>query len=134
MREGGRITGLSGGENEGEGPAVRVGCEMNLRAQPAAGPADGMVVRFACRGHSLRGPGRVLVSAPETAQFRSSSASPRAMSAVNTVHLREEQQNAVKSMVVTEADGRLLFCSPAGPASCADITHARQLGPVRQVM
>ncbi|SEG85604.1 DDE superfamily endonuclease [Actinacidiphila yanglinensis] len=33
-------------------------------------------------------------------------------------------------MVVTDADGRLLFCSPAEPASCADITHARKLGLV----
>ncbi|MGW3622266.1 transposase family protein [Streptomyces sp. NPDC000880] len=36
----------------------------------------------------------------------------------------KNKQNAVKSMVVTDADGRLLFCSPAQPASCADITHA----------
>lgn len=42
----------------------------------------------------------------------------------------KNKQNAVKSMVVTNADGRLLFCSPAEPASCADITHARQLGLV----
>ncbi|MFE7929873.1 transposase family protein [Streptomyces sp. NPDC057456] len=34
-------------------------------------------------------------------------------------------------MVVTDTDGRLLFCSPAEPASCADITHARQLGLVK---
>ncbi|MEU0955885.1 transposase family protein [Streptomyces niveus] len=40
----------------------------------------------------------------------------------------KNKQNAVKSMVVTDADGRLLFCSPAEPASCANITHARQLG------
>ncbi|MFE7581074.1 transposase family protein [Streptomyces gardneri] len=43
----------------------------------------------------------------------------------------KNKQNAVKSMVVTDADGRLLFCSPAQPASCADITHARQLGLVK---
>jgi hypothetical protein len=43
----------------------------------------------------------------------------------------KNKQNAVKSMVVTDADGRLLFCSPAEPASCADITHARQLGLVK---
>ncbi|MEU1276445.1 hypothetical protein [Streptomyces sp. NPDC005799] len=30
-------------------------------------------------------------------------------------------------MVLTDADGRLLYCSPAEPASCADITHARKL-------
>ncbi|MFE7587749.1 transposase family protein [Streptomyces gardneri] len=43
----------------------------------------------------------------------------------------KNKQNAVKSMVVTDAVGRLLFCSPAEPASCADITHARQLGLVK---
>ncbi|MCX4546603.1 transposase family protein [Streptomyces sp. NBC_01565] len=43
----------------------------------------------------------------------------------------KNKQNAVKFMVVTDAGGRLLFCSPAQPASCADITHARQLGLVR---
>lgn len=42
----------------------------------------------------------------------------------------KNKQNAVKSMVVTDAEGRLLFCSPAEPASCADITHARKLGLV----
>lgn len=31
-------------------------------------------------------------------------------------------------MVVTDSEGRLLWCGPARPASCADITHARQLG------
>jgi hypothetical protein len=34
-------------------------------------------------------------------------------------------------MAVTEADGRPLCCSPAQPASCTDITHARQLGLVK---
>ncbi len=29
----------------------------------------------------------------------------------------KNKQNAVKSMVVTDAEGRLLFCSPAEPAS-----------------
>ncbi|KFK88083.1 transposase [Streptomyces sp. JS01] len=42
----------------------------------------------------------------------------------------KNKQNAVKSMVVTDAEGRLLFCSSAEPASCADITHARKLGLV----
>ncbi|MGA5207351.1 transposase family protein [Streptomyces variegatus] len=37
------------------------------------------------------------------------------------------KQNAVKSMVLTDAEGRVLFCSPARPGSCADITQARQL-------
>ncbi|MFF0561826.1 transposase family protein [Streptomyces sp. NPDC004266] len=43
----------------------------------------------------------------------------------------KNQQNAVKSMIFTDGDGRLLFCSPTTPGSCADITHARQLGLVR---
>ncbi|MEW2463362.1 transposase family protein [Streptomyces massasporeus] len=34
-------------------------------------------------------------------------------------------------MVVTDSEGRVLWCSPARPASCADITHARQLGLVK---
>ncbi|MGW7256526.1 transposase family protein [Streptomyces sp. NPDC054834] len=42
----------------------------------------------------------------------------------------KNKQNAVKSMVVTDDEGRVLFCSPTRPASCADITHARQLGLV----
>jgi hypothetical protein len=41
------------------------------------------------------------------------------------------KQNAVKSMVVTDGDGRVLFCSPTRPGSCADFTHARQLGLVK---
>jgi hypothetical protein len=43
----------------------------------------------------------------------------------------KNKQNAVKSMVVTDAEGQLLFCSPAEPASGADITHARKLGLVK---
>ncbi|MFI9833733.1 transposase family protein [Streptomyces sp. NPDC051913] len=43
----------------------------------------------------------------------------------------KNKQNAVKSMVMSDADGRVVFCSPAEPASCADITHARQLGLVK---
>ncbi|MGV9350222.1 transposase family protein, partial [Streptomyces spiralis] len=43
----------------------------------------------------------------------------------------KSKQNAVKTMVVTDGDGRVLFCSPAQYGSCADITHARQLGLVR---
>ncbi|MDQ1018930.1 hypothetical protein QFZ43_005479 [Streptomyces afghaniensis] len=31
-------------------------------------------------------------------------------------------------MVLTDAEGRVLFCSPVRPGSCADITQARQLG------
>ncbi|WP_240502993.1 transposase [Streptomyces prasinopilosus] len=40
------------------------------------------------------------------------------------------KQNAVKTMVVTDGDGRVFFCSPTKPGSCADITHARRLGLV----
>ncbi|MGW9447447.1 transposase family protein [Streptomyces sp. NPDC055632] len=43
----------------------------------------------------------------------------------------KSKQNAVKTMVVTDKDGRVLFCSPAKPGSCADITHARRLGLVK---
>ncbi|WP_312866428.1 transposase family protein [Streptomyces boluensis] len=43
----------------------------------------------------------------------------------------KNKQNAVKSMVVTDGEGRVLWCSAARPASCADITHARQLGLVK---
>ncbi|MEU3861050.1 transposase family protein [Streptomyces sp. NPDC028722] len=43
----------------------------------------------------------------------------------------ENKQNAAKTMVVTGGDGRVLFCSPIMPGSCADITHGRQLGLVK---
>ncbi|WP_243762185.1 transposase family protein [Streptomyces sp. Tu 3180] len=43
----------------------------------------------------------------------------------------KNKQNAVKTMVVTDGGGRVLFCSPTRPGSCADITHARQLGLVK---
>ncbi|MFE9500541.1 transposase family protein [Streptomyces collinus] len=43
----------------------------------------------------------------------------------------KNKQNAVKAMVVTDGEGRVLWCSPVRPASCADITHARQLGLVK---
>ncbi|MFJ8450451.1 transposase family protein [[Kitasatospora] papulosa] len=43
----------------------------------------------------------------------------------------KNKQNAVKTMVLTDQNGRVLFCSPARPASCADITHARQSGLVK---
>ncbi|MGW2588512.1 transposase family protein, partial [Streptomyces virginiae] len=46
----------------------------------------------------------------------------------------KNKQNAVKAMVLTHAKGRMLFCSPAGPASCADITHTRQLGLVKHLV
>jgi hypothetical protein len=54
--EGGCITGLAGSENEGEGPAASIGREVDLGGQPAAGPADGVVGRFAGRGPLLRAP------------------------------------------------------------------------------
>ncbi|CAL9314923.1 hypothetical protein [Streptomyces sp. SudanB52_2052] len=34
----------------------------------------------------------------------------------------KSKQNAVKSMVVTDGDGRVLFCSPTRPGSRAGIT------------
>ncbi|MEU6481076.1 transposase family protein [Streptomyces sp. NPDC047017] len=37
------------------------------------------------------------------------------------------KQNAIKSMVVTDGEGRVLWCSPTRPASCADITQDCQL-------
>ncbi|WP_199828477.1 transposase family protein [Streptomyces sp. WM6372] len=37
-------------------------------------------------------------------------------------------------MVLTDSAGRLLFCSPAQPGRCADITHARQLGLVKHLV
>ncbi|BDM74787.1 hypothetical protein HEK616_82740 (plasmid) [Streptomyces nigrescens] len=56
VRESGCVTSLSGGENEREGPAAGICDEMNLRAQPAAGPAYGMVGRFSGWGPFLRAP------------------------------------------------------------------------------
>ncbi|MFC7994484.1 transposase family protein [Streptomyces pilosus] len=43
----------------------------------------------------------------------------------------KSKQNAIKTMVVTDSDGRVLCCSPAQPGSCADITRTRQLGLVK---
>ncbi|WP_242484350.1 transposase [Streptomyces sp. NE5-10] len=43
----------------------------------------------------------------------------------------KSKQNAVTTMVLTDQNGRVLFSSPARPGSCADITHARQSGPVK---
>lgn len=43
----------------------------------------------------------------------------------------KNKQNAVRAMMVTDEDGRVLFCSPTTPGSCADITHARQSGLVK---
>lgn len=43
------------------------------------------------------------------------------------------RQNAVKAMVLTDSEGRVLFCSPVQPGSCADITQARQLGLVQRL-
>ncbi|MFC8248509.1 transposase family protein [Streptomyces chartreusis] len=38
------------------------------------------------------------------------------------------KQNAVKSMVLTDAEGRVLSCSPVRPGSCADITRTGNSG------
>lgn len=46
----------------------------------------------------------------------------------------KNKQNAVKAMVLTDTEGRMLFCTPAEPASCTDITHARQLGLVKHLV
>ncbi|WP_265294987.1 transposase family protein [Streptomyces sp. SHP 1-2] len=43
----------------------------------------------------------------------------------------KSRQNADKTMVVTDENGRVLFCSPTRPGSCADITDARQSGLVK---
>ncbi|GAA2516580.1 hypothetical protein GCM10010393_56910 [Streptomyces gobitricini] len=43
----------------------------------------------------------------------------------------KNKQNAVKTMVLTDRNGLVLFCSPTRPGSCADITHSRQLGLVQ---
>ena len=53
---------------------------------------------------------------------------PHALSGLARVryHLSVQQS----PMVVTDSERRLLWCSPARPASCADVTHARQLGLV----
>ncbi|MFI0990737.1 transposase family protein [Streptomyces exfoliatus] len=46
----------------------------------------------------------------------------------------KSKQNAVKTVVPTDQNGRLLFCSPTRPGSGADITHARQLGLVKLLL
>jgi hypothetical protein len=43
----------------------------------------------------------------------------------------KNKQNAVKTTVVTNGDGRVLFRGPTRPGNCADITHARQSGLAR---
>ncbi|WP_374772588.1 transposase family protein [Streptomyces sp. NBC_01310] len=60
---------------------------------------------------------------------------PRAPSAARTGRFifGKNKQNAIKATVLTDASGGLLFCSPAQPASCADITHARQSGLVKHL-
>lgn len=45
----------------------------------------------------------------------------------------ENRQNAVTSMMVADGEGRVLWCSPTMPGSCADITHARQLRLVKRL-
>ncbi|MFB9348758.1 hypothetical protein ACFFUA_15020 [Streptomyces heliomycini] len=41
------------------------------------------------------------------------------------------ERNAVRTTVVTDGDGRVLFRGPTGPGSCADITHAPPAGAGR---
>ncbi len=89
MSEGGCVTGLPGGEHEGQWSALGIGGQVDLCAQSAAGPADGVVCRFARWGPFLRAPAacwcaRTTVESTETAQLRSSSASACATSAANT--------------------------------------------------
>ncbi|MFJ5933955.1 hypothetical protein [Streptomyces sp. NPDC093071] len=43
----------------------------------------------------------------------------------------KNKQNVAKTVVFTDGDGRLPFCSPTKPGSCADITHARESGLVK---
>lgn len=83
------VTGLSGGEDEREGPAAGIGGEVDLRGQSAAGTADGVVAGFAGRGPFLRAPAacwwaRTIVESTEAAQLTSSSASAWATRAVKT--------------------------------------------------
>ncbi|MGW6684170.1 transposase family protein [[Kitasatospora] papulosa] len=49
----------------------------------------------------------------------------------DTVISGKNKQNAIKTMVLADQNGRVLFSSPARPGSCADIIHARQLGLVK---
>lgn len=42
----------------------------------------------------------------------------------------KSKQNAVKALVLTDREGRMLFCGATRPGSCADITQARQAGLV----
>ncbi len=61
VSEGGCVT---GGEHEGQWPALGIGGQVDLCAQSAAGPADGVVWGFACWSPLFfAGPGRVLVCA-----------------------------------------------------------------------
>ncbi|MEU0992065.1 transposase family protein [Streptomyces sp. NPDC005953] len=46
----------------------------------------------------------------------------------------KNKQNAVKFTVVTDGEGRVLWCSPVRPASPADITHVCQLGLVKLLL
>ncbi|WP_436502026.1 transposase family protein [Actinokineospora sp. HUAS TT18] len=40
----------------------------------------------------------------------------------------KSKQNAIKTMVVTDLEGRVLFCGATRPGSVADITQARDSG------
>lgn len=50
IREGWRVAGLSGGENEREWSAAGVGREVHLRGRSAPGPTGDVVVRLAAEG------------------------------------------------------------------------------------
>lgn len=56
MSEDGRVTGLSGGEHEGQWPTVSIRGEVDLRGQSTTRPADGIVIGLAGRGPFLRAP------------------------------------------------------------------------------
>ncbi|MFF0277826.1 transposase family protein [Streptomyces sp. NPDC004330] len=78
---------------------------------------------------------------PDSSTFAAEPLTPRSGSAGPAAGRKDREkfvsgknrQNAVKAMILTDASGRLLFCSPAQPARCADSTHSRQLGLVKHL-
>ncbi|WP_239008942.1 transposase family protein [Streptomyces sp. S8] len=95
----------------------------SLLAQPGADPA----VRLKQDHRTLRNSVQLIIDGTEIRVRRPAAGRKDRDKFISG----KNKQNAVKSMVVTDAEGRALWCSPARPASCADITHARQLGLVR---
>ncbi|MFZ4279853.1 transposase family protein [Streptomyces rhizosphaericola] len=95
----------------------------SLLAQPGADPA----VRLKQDHRTLRNSVQLIIDGTEIRVRRPAAGRKDRDKFISG----KNKQNAVKSMVVTDAEGRVLWCSPARPASCADITHARQLGLVR---